>query len=77
MHGPGVRLGESGKSKLIGTGASFSPVIVDDLRATFAACAAAQFCERSDWNDMSVSADFGLTRLADHGSRSGGLRLDR
>ena len=77
MHSLGVQLGESGIGKLIGTGASFSPVIADHLRAAFAACAAAQFYGRSDWNDMSVSVDFGLTRLADHGSRSGGLRLGR
>lgn len=65
----------SGVGRLIGAGVSFSPAIADDLRAVFAASAAAKLYERSDWNDVSVSGDVGLTRLADRGSVSGGLRL--
>ena len=76
------RLGEdsrssSGVGKLIGAGVSFSPVIDDDLRAALAASAAAKLYDRSDWNDISVSGDIGLTRLADRGSLSGGLRVGR
>ena len=76
------RLGEdarssSGVGKLIGGGVSFSPAIADDLRAAFAASAAAKLYERSDWNDVSVSGDIGLTRLAGWGSLSGGVRLGR
>ena len=42
-----------------------------------AASVAAKLYERSDWNDVSTSADIGLTRLSDNGSVSGGLRLGR
>ena len=65
----------SGVGKLIGAGVSFSPAIADDLRAALAASAAAKLYDRSEWNDISVSGDIGLTRLADRGSVSGGLRL--
>ena len=76
------RLGEearssSGIGKLLGAGVSFSPVIGDDLRAVLAASGAARLYDRSDWNDVSVSGDIGLTRLWDRGSLSGGLRLGR
>ncbi len=76
------RLGEearlsSGVGMLLGAGVSFSPAIAGDLRAALAASAAAKVYERSDWNDISVSGDIGLTRLADRGSLSGGLRLGR
>ena len=67
----------SGVGNLISGGISFSPAIADDLRAAFAASAAAKLYERSDWNDISVSGDIGLTGLADRGSVSGGLRLGR
>ena len=76
------RLGEdarssSGLGKLVGAGVSFSPALAEDIRAALAASAAAKLYERSDWNDISVSGDFGLTRLADRGSLSGGLRAGR
>ena len=76
------RLGEdarssSGVGKLVGAGVSFSPALADDIRAALAASAAAKLYARSDWNDVSVSGDIGLTRLADRWSASGGLRLGR
>lgn len=67
----------SGIGRLIGGGVSFSPAIADDLRAAFAASGAARLYERSEWNDVSVSGEIGLTRLSDRGSVSGGLRLGR
>ena len=67
----------SGVGKLVAAGVSFAPEITDDLRAAFAASGAAKLYERSDWNDISVSGDIGLTRLSDEGSVSGGLRLGR
>ena len=67
----------SGVGKLVGAGVSFSPALADDLRAAFAVSAAAKLYDRSDWNDVSVSGDIGLTRLSDRGSVSGGLRLGR
>ena len=67
----------SGVGELVAGGVSFSPVIVDDLRAAFAASGAAKLHDRSDWNDISLSGDIGLTLLSDRGSVSGGLRLGR
>ena len=67
----------SGAGALVAAGASFSPVFADDVRGVLAASAAAKLYERSDWNDVSASADVGLTRLVDTGSVSGGLRLGR
>ena len=67
----------SGAGALLSTGVSFSPAITDDIRGVLAASAAAKLYERSDWNDLSTSADLGLARLHDHGSVSGGLRIGR
>ena len=67
----------SGFGKLVSAGVSFSPSIADDLRAAFALSGAAKLYNRSDWNDISVSGEIGLTRLSDRGSVSGGLRLGR
>ena len=67
----------SGAGGLLSAGVSFSPAITDDLRGVLAASAAAKLYERSDWNDLSASGDLGLTRLYDHGSVSGGLRVGR
>ena len=67
----------SGVGMLLSTGASYSPTITDDIRGVLAASAAAKLYERSDWNDLSTSADIGLSRLSDNGSVSGGLRLGR
>ena len=67
----------SGLGKLVAGGVSFSPAIADDLRVALAASGAAKFYDRSEWNDISVSGDVGLTRLSDRGSVSGGLRAGR
>ena len=67
----------SGVGALISAGASFSPKVSDNVRGVLAASAAAKMYERSDWNDVSASGDFGLTRLTDRGGVSGGLRLGR
>ena len=67
----------SGVGVLLSTGASYSPTITDDMRGVLAASVAAKLYERSDWNDVSTSADIGLTRLSDNGSVSGGLRVGR
>ena len=67
----------SGIGGLFSTGVSYSPTITDDMRGVLAASAAAKVYERSDWNDVTTSADIGLSRLFDNGSVSGGLRLGR
>ena len=67
----------SGAGALLSTGVSFSPTVTEDMRGVLAASATAKLYERSDWNDLSASADLGLTRLYDSGSVSGGLRLGR
>ena len=67
----------SGVGKLLGAGVSFSPPIAEDLRAALAASAAAKLYERSDWNEISVTGDIGLTRLFDRGNVSGGVRIGR
>ena len=67
----------SGGGVAVTAGVSFSPAVADDLRGVLAASAAAKFYERSDWNDVSGSADIGLTRLFGNGSASGGLRVGR
>ena len=67
----------SGVGKLVSAGMSFSPAVADDIRGVLAASAAAKLYERSEWNDISVSGDIGLTRLSDRGWVSGGLRFGR
>ena len=67
----------SGVGVLLSTGVSFSPTVSDNVHGVLAASAAAKLYERSDWNDVSASGDFGLARLTDTGSVSGGLRLGR
>ena len=67
----------SGVGALLSAGASFSPVISDNVRDVLAASAAGKLYERSDWNDVSTSGDIGLARLTDTGSVSGSLRLGR
>lgn len=67
----------SGVGRLVSAGVSFSPVIGTDLRGVLGTSAAAKFYERSDWNDITVSGEAGLTRLFVLGSVSGGLRLGR
>ena len=62
---------------LIAAGVSFSPEIGTGLRGVLGASGAAKLYRQSDWNDITVSGDAGLTRLFDRGSISGGLRLGR
>ena len=65
----------SGVGGLIAAGVSFSPDIGTGLRGVMGASGAAKLYRRSDWNDITVNGDTGLTRLFDHGSVSAGLRL--
>ena len=58
-------------------GAAFSPRITDDVRGHFALSSAAKLYEKSQWNDISLIGEAGLTRLFDGGAISGGLRLGR
>ena len=67
----------SGVGGLFSTGASYSPSITDDIRGVLAASGAAKVYKRSDWNDITTSADIGLSRLFDNGNVSGGLRVGR
>ena len=67
----------SGAGALVSAGVSFSPTIAGDLRGVLAASTAAKLYERSDWNDVTGSADIGVTRLFSQGTASGGLRIGR
>lgn len=67
----------SGVGYLVTTGASFSPMIMHDLRGVFVASSAAKLYKQPDWNDVSVHGEVGLARLFDKGTVSGGLRLGR
>ncbi|MCY3822331.1 MAG: surface lipoprotein assembly modifier [Nitrospinae bacterium] len=58
-------------------GAAFSPRIADDVRGHFALSTAAKLYEKSQWNDISLIGEVGLTRLFDGGALSGGLRAGR
>ena len=58
-------------------GAAFSPRIADDVRGHFALSSAAKLYEKSQWNDISLIGEVGLTRLFDGGALSGGLRAGR
>ena len=62
---------------LIVAGVSFSPEIGTGLRGVLEASGAAKLYRQSDWNNITVSGDGGLTRLFGLGSVSGGLRLGR
>ncbi|MCY3823651.1 MAG: tetratricopeptide repeat protein, partial [Nitrospinae bacterium] len=61
----------------LAAGAAFSPRIADDVRGHFALSSAAKLYEKSQWNDISLIGEAGLTRLFDSGALSGGLRLGR
>ena len=67
----------SGVGVQVSAGAAFSPTISTDLRGHLAASAAAKLYKRSEWNDISVIAEGGLTRLFDRGNLSGGMRVGR
>ena len=65
----------SGVGVLLSAGASISNAISDDLRSLLAISGGAKVYERSEWNDITISADLGVTQLYDQGSISEGLRL--
>ena len=65
----------SGTGALVSAGFSFSPRLTDELRGVLAASAATKLYEGPEWNEVTTSADLGLTRLFDKGSASGGVRL--
>ena len=67
----------SGVGGLISGGVSYSPIISDNLRGLFAVSGAAKFYQRSEWNDITIAADLGVTQLYDRGSMSEGLRFGR
>ena len=67
----------SGPGVLVSAGGSFSPAIADGVHGVLAASAASKFYKRSDWNDVTGSADIGLARLFSRGTASGGLRFGR
>ena len=67
----------SGVGAQLAGGAAFSPRIADDVRGHFALSTAAKLYEKSQWNDISLIGETGLTRLFDGGALSGGLRLGR
>lgn len=58
-------------------GAAFSPRLAEDVRGHLALSTAAKLYEKSQWNDISLIGEVGLTRLFDGGALSGGLRLGR
>ena len=68
---------EPGVGAQLAGGAAFSPTIADDVRGHFALSSAAKLYEKSQWNDISLIAEIGLTRLFDGGALSGGLRAGR
>ena len=67
----------SGAGLQVLAGASLSPAIGDDLHGVLAASAGGKFYRRSDWNDVTGSADVGLARLLGPATVSGGLRFGR
>lgn len=67
----------SGVGAQVSAGAAFSPTLSTDLRGHLAASSAAKLHKRSEWNDISVIGEGGLTRLFDRGNLSGGIRVGR
>lgn len=67
----------SGVGAQLAGGAAFSPRIADDVRGHFALSTAAKLYEQSQWNDISLIGEVGLSSLFDGGALSGGLRLGR
>ena len=65
----------SGTGVLVSTGVSLSPVISGDLRGLLAFSGGATIYERSEWNDVSIATDIGMTRLLERGSLSQGIRF--
>ena len=67
----------SGVGAQLSAGAAFSPALATDLRGHLAASSAAKLYKRSEWNDISIIGEGGLTRLFDRGNFSGGMRVGR
>ena len=65
----------SGVGGQVSAGAAFSPRLSTDTRGHLAVSSAAKVYTRSEWNDISVIAEGGLTRLFDRGNLSGGMRV--
>ena len=67
----------SGIGAQVSAGAAFSPTFSIDTRGHLAVSSAAKFYKRSEWNDISIIAEGGLTRVFDRGNLSGGIRVGR
>lgn len=67
----------SGVGAQVSAGAVFSPRLSTDLRGHLAVSSAAKLYKSSEWNDLSVITESGLTRLFDRGNLSVGLRVGR
>ena len=67
----------SGTGVLLSGGASYSPPVGERLRGVLATSAASKSYERSSWNETTVAAEAGVTRLFEQGSASGGMRVVR
>ena len=67
----------SGRGGFLSGGASWSPKINETLRGVLGASAAAKLYRGSRWDDVTSSADAGLSRLLATASVSGGVRLGR
>ena len=65
----------SGVGGLFSVGVSHSPNISANLRGLIAVSGAAKIYERSEWNDVTIVADIGLSQLFERGSMSEGLRF--
>ncbi len=65
----------SGVGGLFSGGVSHSPKISANLRGLLAISGAAKIYERSEWNDVTIAADIGLSQLTEGGSMSEGFRF--
>lgn len=65
----------SGVGALLSGGASYSPKISADRHGLLAISGAAKIYERSEWNDVNVAADLGLSQFTERGSMSAGFRF--
>ncbi len=65
----------SGVGGLFSGGLSRSSKISANLRGLLAISGAAKIYERSEWNDVTIAADIGLSQLTERGSMSEGFRF--
>ena len=65
----------SGVGGLFSAGVSHSPYISANLRGLISVSGAAKIYKRSEWNDVTIVADLGLSQLFEWGSVSEGLRF--